>query len=166
MNSNEKRWIVLLVAVVIIAVVLIVVLVNGNRSADEQNTVQEPATTQEPAQEEQEEFVTQVEDGTKINTSEQFNAERTYNNVQISKIQFTEKDNMSVLLANVTNVGSTKHEREVVKITLLDGEGKTITDFRAVIPELEPNESGQINASITADVANAKDFKVEATAQQ
>ena len=163
MNSNEKRWIVLLVAVVIIAVVLIVVLVNRNGSAGE---TQEPTVTQEQTQEEKEEFVTKIEDGTKVNTSEQFNTERTYNNIQLTKIQFTEIDKMTTFLADITNVGSTTHKREVVKITILDAEGKAITDFRAVIPELEPNESGQINASVSVDAANAKDFKIEATKQQ
>ena len=35
MNSNEKRWIILLVAVVVIAIVLIVVLVNANGKENE-----------------------------------------------------------------------------------------------------------------------------------
>ena len=163
MNSNEKRWIVLLVAVVIIAIVLIVVLVNRNNNKGQQDQGQ--VVTEEQTQN-VEQFVTQVEDGTKINTSEQFNTSRTYNNVEISNIQFTAKDNMSVLLADIKNVGSTTHAREVVKITLLDENGNTVTDFNAVIAELEPGESAKINASITADVANVKDFKVEATTQQ
>ena len=164
MNSNEKRWIVLLVAVIIIAVVLIVALVINNGKNDNQNQIGQPATEEQTQNVEQ--YVTQVEDGTKINTSEEFKTSRTYNNVEISNIQFTSKDNMSVLLADVKNIGSTDHAREVVKITLLDENGKAVTDFNAVIADLKPGESAKINASVSADVANVKDFKVEATTQQ
>ena len=159
MNSNEKRWIVLLVAVVIIAVVLIVVLVNRNNNKGQQDQGQ--VVTEEQTQN-VEQFVTQVEDGTKINTSEQFNTSRTYNNVEISNIQFTAKDNMSVLLADIKNIGSTTHAREVVKITILGENGEVITDTLGVIGEIEAGGSYQLNASFTADVSNAKDFTIEA----
>ena len=69
---------------------------------------------------------------------------------------------MSVLLADVTNNGTTRHEVEIVKITILGDNGEVITEIKPIIGEIEPGETIQLNASITADVANAKDFTIEA----
>ncbi len=157
MNSNEKRWIVLLIAVVVIAIVLIVVL-TGNKGKEGQ--IDQGAGQEIEANEEK--YTEELADGTKINTSEEFNSSKKYGNLEISNIQFTEKDGMSVLLADVKNTGNTKHEVEVVKITILGENGETITEIKPIIGEIEPGETIKLNASITADVTNAKDFKIEA----
>ena len=157
MNSNEKRWIVLLVTVVVIAVVLIVVLI-GNKGRKEQ--IDQGAGQEIEVNEEK--YTEELADGTKINTSEEFNSTKKYGNLEISNIQYTEKDGMSVLLADVKNTGSTKHEVEVVKITILGENGETITEIKPIIGEIEAGETIKLNASITADVTNAKDFKIEA----
>ena len=157
MNSNEKRWIVLLVTVVVIAVVLIVVLI-GNKGRKEQ--IDQGAGQEIEVNEEK--YTEELADGTKINTSEEFNSTKKYGNLEISNIQYTEKDGMSVLLADVKNTGNTKHEVEVVKITIIGENGETITEIKPIIGEIEAGETIKLNASITADVTNAKDFKIEA----
>lgn len=157
MNSNEKRWIILLVAVIAIAIVLIVVL-TGNKGKEE--NVNEGQ--QEEVQVNEEKYTTELNDGTKINTSEEFNSVKKYNNLEISNMQFTEKDGKSVMLADVKNVGSTTHEVEIVKVTILGENGETITEIKPIIGKVEPGETIKLNASISADVANAKDFKIEA----
>ena len=68
---------------------------------------------------------------------------------------------MSVLLADVTNNGTSAHEPELVKITILGDNEEVITEIKPVIGDIEPGETVQLNASITADVANAKDFRIE-----
>ena len=156
MNSNEKRWIVLLVAVVVIAIVLIVVL-TGNKGKKEQ--IDQGAGQEIEVNEEK--YTEELADGTKINTSEEFNSTKKYGNLEISNIQYTEKEGMSVLLADVKNTGSTKHEVEVVKITIIGENGETITEIKPIIGEIESGETIKLNASITADVTNAKDFKIE-----
>ncbi len=159
MNSNEKRWIVLLVAVVLIAVILIVVLTT--RKGDNENVVQNaPAGQEEVVNEEK--YTTELDDGTKINTSEEFNSAKTYGNLSISNMQFTESNGVSVMLADVTNNGSTAHEPEIVKVTILGDNNEVITEIKPVIGKIEPGETIKLNASITADVANARDFKIEA----
>ena len=156
MNSNEKRWLVLLVAVVVIAIVLIVVLVNANGNENEvQGGTTSPVVNEEK-------YTTELEDGTKVNTGEEFNSTKTYENLEISNIQYTEKDGMTVLLADVTNKGSTTHENEVVEITILGENGEEISTTKPVIGKIEPGETIKINATITADVSNAKDFTIKA----
>ena len=161
MNSNEKRWIVLLIAVLVIAIVLIVVLVNGRAKNKEQMPENNVDTNQEVQNVEQ--YVTQLDDGTKLNNSELFNSVKSYKDLEISNIQFTEKNGLSVLLADVKNNATTTHEEEVVKIVLLGENDETIATLRVLIGKIEPGETSQINTTASADYANAKDFKVEAS---
>lgn len=154
MNKNEKRWIILLIAVVIIATILLVVLLinkdNNNEEEKDQQIINE------------EKYVTELEDGTKLNTSEELRSKKTYGNLSISNVQYTEKDDVSVLLADVTNNGKTTHEVEIVKITIYGENEEIITVIEPVIGKIEPGETIKLNAAILADVANAKDFKIEA----
>ena len=154
MNSNEKRWIVLLIAVLVIAIVLMVVLPNINKDKEEVGE-QQPIVNEEK-------YTTELEDGTKVNTGEEFNSTKTYGNLEISNIQYTEKDGKTVLLADVTNKGSSTHNAEVVKIEIIGENGEIITTTKPIIGYIEPGKTIKINATITADVANAKDFRIEA----
>ncbi len=157
MNKNEKRWIVLLVAVLIIAVVLIVGLsMSGN---NQETTIggqsQTQGSTGAQTGNESSDYATRV------NTNEGFNATKTYNDLEISNIQLSENNGTSVLLADVTNKGESTHEQETVKITII-GEDDSETTVNAIIGTIEPGETIKLNTSMTADVVNAKDFKIEA----
>ena len=157
MTKDEKRWIILLIAVVIIAIVLIVGL-NWKKENNGGETQQE----QDEIQVNEEKYTTELSDGTKLNTSEEFGNVKTYKNLTISNIQYTERNGQSVLLADVTNNGNTRHEIEIVKITILGEDNEVITEIKPVIDNIEPGETIKLNASISADVANAKDFRIEA----
>ena len=155
MSNNEKRWIILLVAVIVIVIVLIIGLANGRNKEVQQQGQEETVVNEET-------YTTELSDGTKLNTSEDFNNTKTYGDLTISNIQYTERNGQSVLLADVTNNGSTRHEVEIVKITILGENNEVITEIKPVIGDIEPGETIKLNASISADVANAKDFKIEA----
>ena len=160
MNSNEKRWVILLVAVVIIAIIFFVVITNINKGDEEnQNNVTQQQSVQNTSNEE---FTTELDDGTKINTSESFGQTKTYNNLEISNIQFAERNGATVLLADVKNTGSSAHEIETVKITILGDDNAVLTQSNAVIEDMEPGETKKLNVTFTADVVNAKDFTIEA----
>ena len=156
MNKNEKRWIVLLVAVLVIAVVLIVGLnMSGNKQDTTIGQSQTQGTTGTQAGDESTDYATRV------NTNDDFNATKTYNDLEISNIQFSENNGTSVLLADVTNKGDSTHEQETVKITIV-GEDDSETTVNSIIGTIEPGETIKLNTSMTADVVNAKDFKIEA----
>ena len=158
MNSNEKKWIILLIAVVIIAVVLIVGL---NISKNNKNQVQSGNMNQEENISE-EKYSTELDDGTKINTGDEFNKAKTYNNLEISNIQYTEKDGMTVLLADVKNTGTTKHETEMVKIEILGENGEVITEGKPIIGDVEPGETVKLNVTFSGNLVNVKDFRITA----
>ena len=157
MNSNEKRWIVLLVAVLLIAIVIIVVLANSNRN-NKVNQVAQGGNVVEN----KEKYTTELNDGTKVNTAKEFNSKKMYGELEISNIYYTEQNGKTVLLADVTNKGNKVHKNEIVKITILGENGEEITTTKPVIGKMEPGETVKINATITANVSNAKDFKIEA----
>ena len=151
---------ILLVAELIISIVLIVVLVNSNKNKEKGQVAQ---GGQSQIEDKGENYTTELNDGTKINTGEEFNTTKKYGDLEISNIQYTEKDGMTVLLADVTNKGSTTHENEIVKITILGENDEELSTTKPVIGKIEPGETVKINATITADVANAKDFTIEAS---
>mgnify|MGYP001861237211 CR=1 FL=1 len=159
MTNNEKKWIFLIIGIMIIVliVVLLVKVIGGNGENVDQNNMAGNNQVQN-----EEKYVETLEDGTKLNVSEELNKDRTYNGLEISNIQYTEKDGFTVLLADIKNPLSTKHERELVKISIIGENGEVITDTEAIIGEIEPGGTYQINAAIATDVSNAKDIKIEA----
>lgn len=161
MNKNEKRWIVLLVAVVIIAIVLFVALGMSKNKNNQAGQAGGPNNNgAENVAEDQ--YATQLDDGTRLNNSTNFNSTKTYGNLEISNIQFVERNGATVLLADVKNTGSSAHKLETVKITILGDNDQILAESNAVIDNLEPGESKQINVTFTADVVNARDFTVSA----
>ena len=162
MNSNEKRWIVLLVAVIIIAIVLIVALNVGNRENNLTNNEQGQIQSNGSQNEEQNNTTIELEDGTTVNTSEKLNSAKTYGSLEISNISFEEKDGITYLVADVTNKGEAVHEPEIVELTLLGENGEEIKTIRPVIGRVAPGETIRLDASTTTDVVSAQDFRIEA----
>lgn len=155
MKRNEKILVMVLVAITILVIIVGIKISKRKEKGEEENEKQEKTEQNE------EKYTSKLEDGTKINTSEELNSQKIYKNLEISNIQYTEKNGITVLLADVKNIGKTKHEREIVKITILGKDGETISEIKPIIGEIEVGETKKLNASITADVANAKDFKIE-----
>ena len=153
MNKNQKRWMILVI--IVVAVILILAIVYSRRGEGEEISQGERGQNEEI-------YVTELEDGTKLNTSEEFNNEKRYGNLVIRNMQYTERNGMTVMLADVTNEGSTVHEPEIVTITIYGENNEVITDMHPVIGRIEPGETIKINASTTADVANAKDYEISA----
>lgn len=165
-NKNEGMWILLLIVVVIIAIGLIVGLgmnkgKNNTNLDTQQGQMQEQEQDKEIEEEEQKDtYSTKLEDGTRLNTSSELKETKTYKDLEISNIQFTEKNGSSVLLADVTNKGSETHEKETVKIIITEEDGSK-TEVRALIGEIKAGETVKLNTSMTADKVNAKDFEIQ-----
>ena len=156
MNANEKRWVVLLVAVALIAIILIVVLVvNNGREEEPENTQQEEMQANE------EKYAVELDNGLKVNISEDFTKPKTYGDLEISNISYTYADGMSLLLADVTNNGTTEHREEIVKLSIIGDNDEVIAEIRPTIGNVKPGETIQLNASIIVDLTNAKDFRIE-----
>ena len=152
MKKKEKRMILILLVVLIIAIIAFVINKNSNKNKENENTEEENNTT--------EEFVQVLEDGTKLNTSEQLSKTKQVGNYKFENMQLTEQGSQTVLLADVTNTGSTATDIQLVDVTLLDKEGKEIVTVGGIISPLQPGASTQFNSSMTLDYANTYDFKI------
>ena len=152
MKRKEKRMILILLVVLIIAIVIFAISKNSNKNKGNENIAEENNTT--------EEFVQVLEDGTKLNTSEQLSKTKQVGNYKFENMQLTEQGSQTVLLADVTNTGSTATDIQLVDVTLIDKEGKEIVTVGGIISPLQPGASTQFNSSMTLDYANTYDFKI------
>ena len=153
MKKSEKRMILILLVVLIIAIVVFAISKNANKKNEgNENTVEENNTV--------EEFVQVLEDGTKLNTSEQLSKTKQVGNYKFENMQLTEQGSQTVLLADVTNTGSTTTDIQLVDVTLLDKNGNEIVTVGGIISPLQPGASTQFNSSMTLDYANTYDFKI------
>ena len=152
MKKKEKRMILILLVILVIAIVIFVVNKNLKKENNSNGTQQENTET--------EEFVQVLEDGTKLNTSTELNKEKQVGNYKFENMQLTTQDNQTVLLADVTNTGSSKTDIQLVDVTLLDKDGNEIITIGGIISQLEPGEKTQFNTSMTLDYANTYDFKI------
>ena len=155
MTSKEKKVVFTLIGIMVV-ILLIVMIVKGVNKPDESQ-----GNTTQIAEENEEKYVTELSNGTKLNNSEELNGSHTYKGVEISNIQFTSQNGNSVLLADVTNTGSTSFAEERATIVLID-ENNEERRIGLIIPSLAVGETKQINSIVTADVVNVKDFRIEA----
>ena len=154
MKKQEKRMILILLAVLVIAIVAFIISKNANKGnkGTENNTTEENTAV--------EEFVQVLEDGTKLNTSEQLSKTKQVGAYKFENMQLTEQGSQTVLLADVTNTSSSATDLQLVDVTLLDKEGKEIITVGGIISPLQPGAKTQFNTSMTLDYANTYDFKI------
>ena len=150
----NKKSVLILLGIIIVIVILIIAITSGKN--DEEVTAGVATENQV-----KEEFAQTLTDGTRLNTSTKMQETKTIDGMEITGIQLTEKNNVSVLLGTVTNKSGEKKGGYPVSITILDKQAKEIITVGGYIEELEPEESTQLNVSATFDYANAYDYKIE-----
>ena len=144
---NKKRILVLTTIVLIIAVVVVA----GIKSINKDDAIVESG----------EKYVQMLEDGTKLNNSPKLKEEKQIEGLTFSNIQLTEKDNISVILADVTNNSNEVKGGFALNIKLLNEDGKEITTIIGYIRELQPKTTTQLNTQTTLDFANSYDIVIE-----
>ena len=161
MTDKEKKVVFTLIAIMVIILIVVIIVKQVGGGNDNTNTANMNGTsTTNVANEEK--YTTELNDGTKLNTSEDLQGVKTYNNLEISNIQVTSQNGRTVILADVKNNASTDNEAEIVKLTLL-GENDEVLDVTyPVMPTIPAGGTEQLNSTTTADVANFKDFRIEA----
>ena len=151
MKKNEKRMIGILLIITVIVIIAAIVI--GSNKKKEQ--------TDENKQNEVEEFVNVLEDGTRLNKSDKLHETKTFDGMEITNFQLTEKDNVSLLLGTVTNTSSETKGGYPVQIIVVDKQGNEIITVDAFLGELKPGASSQLSTSATFDYANAYDFSIK-----
>ena len=163
MTDKEKKVVFTLIGVmVVILLIVLCVKAFGNGGDDNKNTVATNKVTTNVAGG-NEQYTTTLDDGTKLNTSDKLQNSKTYKTVEIGNIQVTTDPNgNSAIIANVKNTGSATFEKEVVSLTLLGDNNQEIRKLDVQLPKVEAGKTEQSNWMVTGDVANIKDFKIEA----
>ena len=153
-NVSSKKLITILFMLILLVLIAVWIYSRSSNKENIEDTGQIVEITEN-------QYVETLATGTKINISDDFKEEKTYESLKFSNMQFTEENGISNLLADVTNTSDKKHEIEKIKIILLDDKDEVVTEVTAIIGEIESNETIQLNANVTADVVNVKDFKIE-----
>lgn len=151
MKKNEKIMIGILIAITII-LIIVVILGKSNKNNSNEELQKETNIQQE------EKFVEVLEDGTKLNNSSKLHETKKIDGMELTNIQFTEKDNVTLLIGTITNISNTTKGGYPVNIKIVDEQGNEKVIIEAFIEKLEPGESSQFSTNATLDYANAYDF--------
>lgn len=156
MNKDEKKWIVLLVAVFIILAVLIIGL-----SLSKNKKTEEKGGTQVIQEQTEEKYVEVKEDGTKINKSNKLKETKNFEGLEIKNITIETKDNETILKADVENTTSQATGDYAIKIKVVDDLGNEIKQIGGYINYIGPKEKTTLRIKTSYDFANAYDFAIE-----
>lgn len=163
--KKKEKMVILVLLIITIALIAVGVVTRNNKNTQTANNNPNKSNSSQNAggeiQNLDEENVVTLDDGTRLNTSKELKKEKTIDGMKITEIQLTEKANMTVLLANLTNTSNETKGGYVADITLLDKEGNELTTLHPYIDELAAGESTQLNASTSLDFANAYNFRIE-----
>lgn len=139
----------LLLICLIVVIVLVVIIVNVAKKDED---VKNNSDTSE--------LITTTEDGTKTNTSSKLNETKTYNGLEITNINITEKGGVAQITAVVTNNTGISVEEGPLTINVKDKEGNVLQKVGAYAGSMKDGESRMINASINMDISNIYDLEV------
>jgi len=157
MKKNKKIIISILIIITLLMTIIFFVR-NRNEEVNEpenENNIESENTVVK------EEFVQVLDDGTKLNISDELEKVKNIDGIEISNIQLTHKDGLTVLLADIKNNTGKKTSLKKIDVTLLDKEGKELAKISGLIEEMEIDGTTQLNTVVTSDYANVYDFKVD-----
>ena len=164
---KKHEGILLAIVIAVFAVIIIILLSGGNKEQAPAQAGQAQTTSSSSSAKvdtnkipDNLENAKLVNDYQKLNTSTKMQETKTINGLEINNVQLTSKDNVTTMLATVTNKTSQTAGDFAVKLTMLDKDGKTITEAHGYISKVEPGKSVQLNISKTYDFANAYDYKI------
>ncbi len=152
MRKSEKTLILILIIITIIVTAIYFVLKNKNKTEE----IEENNSNQ--IQDQNEENISLLEDGTKLNISKRMKETKRVEGLEFSDIEITEKDNVTVILANVKNTTNETKKDYIVEIKVLDKNNNEITSLSGYIGEVKPNETIAFKTSATFDFADAYDI--------
>ena len=146
---------------IILLLVLIVAttILNLTKGKSEEKVFQE-SKNEVVEENNMEEFVEVQENGSKVNMSEELKKTKTIDGLEISNISLVENNNVSKIVANVTNSTNKTLGGFLVDIIVKNKDGKEITTIGAYIDKVKSGETVQLNASATSDFVNANDIEI------
>lgn len=150
------------VVVCLIAIILIILLlvVKGGNKEPVQNDMNNNLAIQNEGNNLTEQYVKKNEDGTKENISEQLKTTKTVAGLELTNIKLIENAGLTKLTADAKNITNSTIEELDIIVIAIDKNGNTLAEFEASVYGVGAGQTTQLNAAITADIANAYDFTV------
>lgn len=164
--KNKKvnfKIIAIVIAIFIIIILGVILYKNKTKTKQEQNENQQETTEQERIGliDMNNTENAKIENGIKQNTSENILKDRNLNGIEITEIQLNAQEGISHFTATVKNNTSKDFAGGVAKITFTNKDGNTYAELEVYIPEMKKEATNSIDASTTADIANAYNFSIE-----
>ena len=150
----------ILIILIIILFLLIVIMTIVNLKGKREEAMLQTQKNEVAKENELEEFVEVQENGSKVNTSEELKKTKTIDGLEISNIRLIENNNVSQVVADVTNPTNRILGGFLVDIIVKNKDGKEITTIGAYIDKVKSGETVQLNASATSDFVNANDIEI------
>lgn len=164
--KNKKvnfKIIAIVISIFIIIILGAILYKNKTKTKQEQNENQQETTEQERIGliDMNNTENAKIENGIKQNTSENILKDRNLNGIEITEIQLNAQEGISHFTATVKNNTSKDFAGGVAKITFTNKDGSTYAELEVYIPEMKTEATNSIDASTTADIANAYNFSIE-----
>lgn len=164
--KNQKvnfKIIAIVISIFIIIILGVILYKNKTKTKQEQNENQQETTEQERIGliDMNNTENAKIENGIKQNTSQNILKDRNLNGIEITEIQLNAQEGISHFTATVKNNTSKDFAGGVAKITFTNKDGNTYAELEVYIPEMKTEATNSIDASTTADIANAYNFSIE-----
>ena len=106
------------------------------------------------------------QNGKKVNTSRALAEEREFEGLKIKDIKLEYEGYVSRLTATLKNESEDTIESQNAELVFIDKEGNELERLEFLLPQLTGNAESRVNTAITADIADAYDFKIEKKIQE
>ena len=153
-KTYDKKVLYLVIAIVIIIIITIIFAFGRNKEED--NTIDNNQVENEV----EEKYVQVLDNGDRLNISEKLHEPKKILGLDVTNIQLSNTNGVTVLLATIENNTDKTQELTIVDVDFLDENGNVVETTKAAINKVEPGESVEFNAGITADYVNIYDFRI------
>ena len=156
MRKNEKIVIGILIVITIIVIIFAVNRKGLNKAPVENIT----GNTQTENRVEQE-FVEEIGGGVSVNTSNKIKEVKKFEGLEIKEVQMYKSGNTTQVVGKITNTTEKTIPFQMLKLKIVDKEGKEIITVALAVKELTAGESTQLSTSATFDYVNAYDYIIQ-----
>ena len=155
---------ILIILLVIIVLIKGIIFINKKRNIKEN----EQTITQEETNEFNVNLIdmnntenAEIKDGIKENNSQKLLAEREVQGLQITDIRLKAENGISNFTATVKNNTGKDYPGGEIIIKFINKDGSPYAELEAYMPDVKNGGTNTIDASTTADIANAYDYTIE-----
>lgn len=162
-KKNSRKYIVIIIAIILIiaigAILINIKNKNSNNKNEQSNTQDETNTTSLIDMNNTENA--EIKENIKENNSKKLLEDKQYEKLQITDIRLKAENGMSNFTATVKNNTGKDYAGGLIKIKFINKDGSSYAELGAYMPDIKNGGTNTIDASTTADIANAYDFTIE-----